>query len=85
MVPAATLGTPAAQQGVHYGMTCNTETSVVPRIRFIANLSKKGEKKLVIYVPVNNPRELLKAFKDKPMIVTCEEAIKDESEEERKK
>jgi len=28
-------------------------------------------------------KRLLKEFKDKPMIVTCEEAIKDEPEEDR--
>jgi hypothetical protein len=67
-------------------MPSNTQTTVtekMPRIRFIANLSKMGEKKLVIYVPINEHKRLLKEFKDKSMIVTCEEAIKDEPEEEK--
>jgi GH25 family lysozyme M1 (1,4-beta-N-acetylmuramidase) len=58
-------------------------TTKVPKIRFVANLSKMGEKKLMIYISLNNHKELLRAFKDKPMIVTCEEAIKDESDQDR--
>lgn len=64
-------------------MPSNTQTTItekMPKIRFIANLSKMGKKKLVIYIPINEHDKLLNAFKDKHMIVTCEEAIKEETE-----
>jgi hypothetical protein len=44
-------------------------------IQFIANLSKMGEKKMIIYVPVRYQEEMLRAFEGKPMIVTCKEAL----------
>jgi hypothetical protein len=58
-------------------MTSNTIITM-PEIRFIANLSKIGEKKVVIYIPVKYHKEILKAFRDKPMIVTCKEALPEE-------
>jgi hypothetical protein len=36
------------------------------------------------YKTISEHKRLLKEFKDKPMIVTCEEAIKDEPEKDHK-
>ena len=54
-------------------MTSNT--LVMPEIQFIANLSRMGDKKLVIYIPAKYHEEMRRSFEGKPMIVTCKEAI----------
>jgi hypothetical protein len=56
-------------------MLANTKATVMPVVKFIARLSTMGQKKLVIYVPLEYHKELLKNFKGKDLKVTLEEAI----------
>jgi hypothetical protein len=50
---------------------------VLPVIKFIGRLSTMGEKKVVIYVPQEHHKEVLKNFKGKALKITVEEAISD--------
>jgi hypothetical protein len=38
----------------------------MPRVQFIANISKMGDRKPVIYVPTKYHEEMKKSFKGKP-------------------
>jgi hypothetical protein len=61
-------------------MTSNTIP--MPRIQFIANLSRMGDRKLVIYIPAKYHEEMRKSFEGKPMLITCQEAIPENKENE---
>lgn len=43
-------------------------------MKFIGRISTMGEKKMVIYVPVEYHKQL-KGFKDKPLKITIEEVL----------
>ena len=61
-------------------MTSNT--IIMPKIQFIANMSKMGDRKLVIYIPAKQHEIMRKLFEGKPMLITCQEAIPETNEEE---
>jgi hypothetical protein len=44
-------------------------------MKFIARISTMGDKKVVIYVPQEYHKDILKDFKGKPLKITIEEAI----------
>jgi hypothetical protein len=49
----------------------------LPAIKFIGRLSTMGEKKVVIYIPQDYHKDMLKSFKGKALKITVEEAISD--------
>lgn len=59
----------------NYRMSITRNTLLVRSMKFIGRISTMGEKKLVIYVPREYHKELLKDFKDKPLKITVEEAL----------
>jgi len=44
-------------------------------MKFIGRISTMGDKKVVIYVPQEYHKDILKDFKGKPLKITIEEAI----------
>ncbi len=49
----------------------------MPTIKFIGKITTMGKKKVVIYVPQQNHKEILKYFKGRHVRVTVEDAISD--------
>ena len=50
-------------------------TILAKSMKFIARISTMGDKKVVIYVPQEYHKDILKDFKGKPLKITIEEAI----------
>jgi hypothetical protein len=51
------------------------ENTLLPQFKFIGKITSMGEKKVIIYVPLEHHKEVLKYFKGKHVKVTLEEAI----------
>ena len=58
-------------------MSMKNSPLVLPVIKFIARISTMGSKKVVIYIPQDYHKEVLKNFKGKQIKITMEEAISD--------
>ena len=52
-----------------------SNTLLAKSMKFIARISTMGDKKVVIYVPQEYHKDILKDFKGKPLKITIEEAI----------
>ncbi len=52
-----------------------SNTILAKSMKFIARISPMGDKKVVIYVPQEYHKDILKDFKGKPLKITIEDAI----------
>lgn len=45
------------------------------QLKFIGKITTMGQKKVIIYVPMQYHRDVLKSFKGKPVKITLEDAL----------
>ena len=57
------------------GIPSNT---LLTEYKFIGRISTMGEKKMVIYVPIEFHKDMSKHFKGKPLLISVTEAIKND-------